>query len=91
MCCYLTSWGAPVVPLPHGTGKVPPTGPCFVVAIGDKGHPSLANVVADRDGDDPYVAKHGSVSVSVSFHTFATMFQRHVQGGFALVADPSPR
>ena len=66
-------------------------GPCFVVVVGDKGHPTLANVVVDADGDDPYVAKHGSVSVSVSFHMFTAMFERHVADGFCLLADPSPR
>jgi hypothetical protein len=67
------------------------SGQCFVILIGDKGHPSVANLIADGGNTDPYLAKHGSVSVSVNFHTFTTLFQRHVPNGFALLPDPSPR
>ena len=64
---------------------------CFGIVVGDKGHPSLANLIADGRNGDPYLAKHGSVSVSVNFHTFGALFDRHVAGGFALTPDPSPR
>jgi hypothetical protein len=64
----------------------------FVVMVSDKGFPSVEHVEADgRGASDPFLARHGSVSVSVSFHTLAHLFEAHLPGGYSVMPVLQPR
>lgn len=67
-------------------------GEAFVVMITDKGCPDMFTVITDEDNaGDPYLAKHGSISVSVSFPTLSLAFRRFHRNGFSVVPEPAPR
>lgn len=59
----------------------------FIVLSTDKCEASLASLAAS-DTDTPYIARHGSTSVSVNFHSLYRPFTLVHRDGFALLAEP---
>jgi hypothetical protein len=66
-------------------------GSAFVVVVTDKGESCISNIIADADAPDPYIAKHGSISVSVNFTSLALAFSSCHANGFCISPDPPPR